>query len=80
MQVHIKKWGNSLAVRLPVHLMNAANFKPDQLVEIHEENGKLIIENVAKSEYTLSALVDGITKENMHSEIDFASAVGREIW
>lgn len=80
MQVTIKKWGNSPSVRIPAHVMKAAHFAVDQVVDVHEENGRVIIEPVKQKEYTLEALLSGITEENLHQEISTGKAKGGEIW
>ncbi len=81
MQVSIKKWGNSASVRIPASIMRAAHIDLDQLVDIREEDGRLIIEPVEQPQrYALADLVDGITPENQHSEVSVGGPVGKEIW
>jgi antitoxin MazE len=47
------------------------------------ENNELAI-NAAKSKkrrrYDLEHLIDGITEENRHSEVDWGPAAGNEAW
>ena len=74
----VKKWGNSLAVRLPAAIMEAAHLALDQTVEVRAENGRVIIEPVAPS-YSLDDLLAGITPENRHGEIAFGAPEGREL-
>ncbi|KJV07517.1 AbrB/MazE/SpoVT family DNA-binding domain-containing protein [Methylocucumis oryzae] len=73
----LKKWGNSPAVRIPTAIMQSAQLKLDQAVEVRSENGRIIIEPV-QSVYTLDALLDGITDGNRHDEVDFGCAQGQE--
>jgi antitoxin MazE len=73
----VKKWGNSLAVRLPAAVMEAAQLTLDQAVEVRAENGRVIIEPVARS-YSLDDLLAGITAQNRHDEYDFGVAQGKE--
>ncbi len=73
----VKKWGNSLAVRLPAAVMEAAQLALDQAVEVRAENGRVIIEPVARS-YSLDDLLAGITAQNRHDEYDFGVAQGKE--
>jgi antitoxin MazE len=73
----IKKWGNSLAVRLPAAVMEAAQLALDQAVDVRAENGRIIIEPVARS-YSLDDLLAGITAQNRHDEYDFGVAQGKE--
>ncbi len=79
MRVLIKKWGNSASVRIPAAVMNAANLRLDQAVDVREEHGRIIIEPVRERVYDLVALVAGITDKNRHEEVDFGPPTGKEI-
>ena len=79
MRVTIKKWGNSASVRIPSAIMEAAQVRLDQQVDVREERGRIIIEPVRASAFDLASLVAGITDENRHSEIDTGGPVGNEI-
>ena len=74
----VKKWGNSPAVRLTSAVMEAAQLSLEQTVEIHAENGRIIIEPIAPV-YDLDTLLAGITAENRHGEQDFGGPLGREL-
>jgi antitoxin MazE len=51
----------------------------DQPVEVREENGRIVIEPIKPGKFDLAQLLSGITRENLHSEIDFGPPVGREL-
>ncbi len=78
MKATIKKWGNSAAVRLPATIMEAAHLELDQVLDIREENGIIMIEPVCSEDVSLARLVDGITPENIPDAIEFGGAVGEE--
>lgn len=50
----------------------------DETVDIHEEDRRIIIEPIRSSEYDLDRLLAQITPGNLHAEVDFGPAVGRE--
>ncbi len=79
MSQYVKKWGNSAAVRISAATMEAANLKPDDAIEVREENGRIIIEKV-EAEETLESLLAQVTPENIHPEMDWGPAVGKEFW
>ena len=79
MRVVVKKWGNSASVRIPSAIMQAARLRLDEAVDIREEDGRIVIEPISTPEQTLARLLEGITSENMHSEVDMGAAVGKEI-
>ena len=78
MNQHVKKWGNSLALRLPAHLSASLGLKENDSVEMRQEHGGVFIRKV--EEETLDELIDRITPENLHEPIDWGPPVGKEIW
>ena len=80
MEVIVKKWGNSAAVRIPASVMAAAHVALDQPVEVREEQGRIVIEPVRRKTYKLDELLDGITGKNLHQPVDTGAPVGKEVW
>jgi len=86
MQMTIKKWGNSLATRIPKAIAESANLHFDQLVDIEEVNGKIVITPIAtKKEYKLDELLSLCKPESMELDQEDQEwlgdvPVGKEIW
>ncbi len=80
MRANIQKWGNSLAVRIPKPLAEQAHITQGSLVEIKIVDDVLQIKPVVPQHYTLAALLEGITEENLHDEVDTGEAQGKEVW
>jgi antitoxin MazE len=80
MKVLVKKWGNSASVRIPASVLAAARMRLDQAVDVREEQGRIVIEPIRPLIYDLDTLIDGITPENRHDEIDFGKPMGKEAW
>ena len=80
MKATVKKWGNSAAVRIPASVMKATNLELDEVVEVREEGGRIVIEPVRQKSYELGALLKGITSKNQHQAVDFGAPVGKEVW
>ena len=80
METKIRKWGNSLGVRLPKHIAQNQSLSDGVSVLITEKDGKILIEAISKTEPTLKELVSGITEENRHPEVDWGKARGNEAW
>ena len=78
MESVIKKWGNSSALRLNAAVMKTAAFEVDQRVSIQVSKGRIVIEQVESMDYRLEDLVEAITPENRHAEVDFGVPVGKE--
>ena len=75
----MKKWGNSAAVRIPASVMQATHLKLGQLVEVEEENGRIVIETHRPRVFLLKDLLDGITPANLHHPVDTGSPGGQEV-
>ena len=80
MQTKIKKWGNSLALRIPKSFALNANLRQDELVDISIDKEKIIITPIGKKEYSLNELLEGVSEDNLHGEFDTGVPVGKEIW
>jgi len=80
MQTKIKKWGNSLALRIPKLLALDANLKQNKLVELSIEKNSIIITPIGEKEYSLEKLLKGVSKNNLHGEFNTGAPVGKEIW
>ena len=80
MRSKIKKWGNSLALRIPKLLALDANLKLNKLVDLSIDKGSIIIVPIDEKEYSLEKLLEGVSKNNLHGEFDTGTPVGKEIW
>jgi antitoxin MazE len=80
MKVTVKKWGNSPAVRIPAAIMQASQLALDEVVDVREEGGCIVIEPVRKKSYDLDKLIKGITARNRHEVQDFGVPQGKETW
>jgi antitoxin MazE len=80
MTTKIQQWGNSLALRIPKAFAVEAKLHKGAVVDVSEEDGKIILTPVKKKDITLKNLLSGVTKENIHGEISTGKRVGKEIW
>ena len=78
MEAMVKKWGNSLGIRIPNHITRGLSLKDGSFVDINEGRQKIIIKPIKKN--SLSEMLSRINKENLHDEIDTGEPVGKEIW
>lgn len=78
MGLQISRWGNSLAVRLPKGLLDAAGLMEGDEVTIREERGRIVIER--EPAVDLEAMIAGITEENRPEENFDWPLAGRELW
>jgi len=76
----IQKWGNSLALRIPRSFAEEVGIEKETPVEVSIADGRLIITPLTGTEPTLEQLLDRITTENLHHEVDAGAATGNEAW
>ena len=79
MELAIKKWGNSAAVRLPSILLESRNLKWDSRGEVLTQDEAIVIKPI-KSKISLEQLLADITSDNLHGEVDTGHAVGKEFY
>ena len=80
MKVHVEKFADGLAIRIPKPLaaqLGLVNHSPVEL-SLHGEN--LIITPLERSGPKLSDLLAGVTPDTRHDAIDTSAAVGKEAW
>lgn len=80
MRTRLRKWGNSLAVRIPHPFAKESNLEENSAVDVSLRNGRLIIVPVREPEYSLDEMIGRITKKNVHSEISTGDKRGNETW
>ena len=78
MTVALKKWGNSLALRIPKDIATTLSIEYNSNMELSIENGALVLKPQKNSR--LEDLVFKINSSNLHNEIDTGKSVGNEEW
>lgn len=76
----ILRWGNSLAVRLPMAFAKSARLAEGNRVKMTVKDRKIVIEPAREREPRLAQLVKDITPNNRHQEIATGGPVGNEVW
>jgi antitoxin MazE len=79
MQAVLKKWGNSVGVRLPVSVLKEVRLTESQRVEISVKKGAIVLKPQKHRRYTLAELMSGVTTKNRHALVDLGKPVGREL-
>ena len=76
----IKRWGNSLGVRLPASVARAARLTTDQRVRVTVEEGRVIITPLGAAPPTLADRLALFDPAAHGGEVMATSPVGREAW
>ncbi len=78
-ELQIGKWGNSLGVRLPKHILESLHLEAKDRLSCSLKDGKLILKPVApRKKYTLQELLYQIEEPN--EEVSWGKPEGKEIW
>ncbi len=80
MEVRLQKWGNSTGIRIPMNILKSLDLKTDDLMEIVEEDNKIIISKSKKKKISLEELFKKYDGENLSKEFEWDAPRGREIW
>ena len=76
----IRRWGNSLGLRIPKSVAEDVHVAEGTPVLLKVQKGCLVVTPVKKKEYVLEDLLAQIKSSNLHEEVDSGTAVGREAW
>ena len=78
MEAVVRKWGNSLGIRIPNLIVREMSLKDGSFVDINEKGNEIVIKPIRKN--NLSEMISLINKQNIHEEIKSTGPVGNEIW
>lgn len=80
MNIQVGKWGNSFAVRIPSHLAKEMGLKEGTELDLQLESGALVLSHCESKlpVYSLDALLDQMTPDNVHPAVDWGMPVGKE--
>ena len=78
MEAVVKKWGNSLGIRVPNFIARELALKDGSFVDISGNGREMIIKPVRKRR--LKEMLSEINEQNIHGEIETTGPVGKEIW
>ncbi len=76
----ISKWGNSLAVRIPLPIAKQAGLGEGDCVALTLNGDGGIVLRPTRRKYDLSDLVARITPKNRHRATDWGPPQGEESW
>lgn len=79
MESRVQKWGNSLGLRIPKAFAEEVGVRAGSPVDVTVERGALVV-RPSSSTYRLDQLLEAVTPENLHSEMETGLPVGDEVW
>jgi antitoxin MazE len=79
-RTRIRRWGNSLAIRIPKAVAADAGLAFHTVVDVALVDGKVVVTPMSGERFTLDQLLSGVTDDNLHGESTTGTAAGQEIW
>ncbi len=73
MKSRVKKWGNSLALRIPKSVAVQMGVKDDTPVVLVLRGKELTLVPMARTPFRLADLLPGVSKRNLHGRIGVTS-------
>jgi len=79
MEARIQKWGNSQGLRLAKHILDMANLRIGDSLEIVIEDAEIRLKK-KKKKFDLEEMISRMPKDYVGKEESFGKAEGREEW
>ena len=79
MRVTIRRWGNSLALRIPKAVALGVGAQEGTELDLTVAEGNLIASPVRKK-HDVRGMIQRITAKNRHPETEWGPPQGKEVW
>jgi antitoxin MazE len=76
----VQKWGNSLAFRIPKSFADEIGLRQNSSIQLMIKEGALVVKPEREPQWRLEELLEKVTKDNIHRELETGSAQGDEVW
>lgn len=78
MEARVQKWGNSAGIRIPSSILKSLNIKTNDILNIIQEDDKLIISIPKKKKISLSDRFKEYNGKNLAKDFSWDENIGRE--
>ena len=75
--LHVGKWGSSLAVRIPKAIAEQCGVSEGSAIEMDSQGDRIVMR---KQTYNLAEMLTRVTPDNLHLEQDTGDTQGNEQW
>ena len=80
MEARVQKWGNSAGIRSPSSILKSLNIKTNDILNIIQEDDKIIISIPKKKKISLSDRFKEYNGKNLAKDFSWDENIGRELW
>lgn len=78
MKTSVKKWGNSMAVRIPALMAKDLHIRDGSILEVLVDSGNIILKPEKRNRVNLKKMLLKVNSSNIHGEVNAGKSVGRE--
>ena len=80
MEARLQKWGNSAGIRIPKSILNSLNIKINDILDIEQNDEKIIISVSKKKKISLEEGFKNYNGKNLSKDFSWDERKGKEIW
>ncbi len=80
MKTKLSKYGDSHVLQIPMSILDALNWKDDDILDLKIKDNKLIIENSSDDEMNIEDLFEDFNGQYEKEDIDWGKMIGKEVW
>ena len=80
METQLVSWGNGQGIRIPKHVMKACGFRLNESLELHIDNGRIVIEKSFRHQSLEERAEKYGGKLGPYEAFDWGTPAGREVW
>ena len=80
MEIRVEAWGDGVGLRIPSDLAAQIGLKLGSTVDVTSRGEELVVSVPSRARSRLETVVDGISEDDLHGEVDVGPPVGRETW
>ena len=80
MQTQVKTWGNSQGIRIPKEVLQEANVKINDVLDVRVAAGMIMLVKPFRHKTLEERAAEFDGKLNLDGEFDWDEPVGREVW
>lgn len=79
MKTKLSKYGDSHVLQIPMSILDALNWKDDDILNLKIDDNKLVIEN-SSDEMNIEDLFEDFNEQYEKENIDWGKVTGKEVW
>lgn len=80
MKIKLYRCEDSHLLQIPRSILDALNWKDDDILDLKIEDNKLIIENSSDDEMNIEDLFEDFNGKYSKEDIDWGRMIGKEVW